>query len=597
MKASRLALAAGMATACSALGAASSSDDAARFVARPGVIEFSGTMIAKPRAGLSDADRNAAIDRLLPLLNRQYPEVDEFVIRVPGADGTGLAENVLSQELMATGFFQYVEPNWICYPTVIPNDPQYGSQWHLPVIGAPETWDITTGTSNIVIAFTDTGVDIGHPDLAAHRLPGYNAVVELPETSGGQVNDLNGHGTHVAGIACAIGNNGQGVAGATWDTRFMMIRVSDSSSGGSSIEVLTRAARWAAENGAHSVSTSYTGINSTSIDTTGDYIRGLGKLYLYAADNSATNHSTFDWLNVIIVGATDVGDTRASFSSFGRAVDIFAPGVNILSTCNGSGYCNLSGTSMATPLANGVIGAVLSANPALTADMVEQIISETAVDLGPPGNDDAWGWGRVNMLAAVQQAVALSGPLAPFATDDNAGHKITGVSATLDVLSNDFDLNQGDSIILDTFEGTTALGGTVVRSVGTGPGGRDQLIYSAPNVAGSDSFSYTVRDTTDRTDGATVSITVVDSSFFRDPDAGPGGEPGLETAYYDGSFVFLPNFGTLTPYLTEITPAMNYPRLGRQLRGLGPGGQRRRHLRGVHRYPGDRPLHDLSRLG
>ncbi|MCW5753553.1 MAG: S8 family serine peptidase [Phycisphaeraceae bacterium] len=542
------------------------------FVERPGAMEFSGTMIARPRQNLSAAERNAALDLLAPRLMRQYIEVDEYIIEVPvQPEGTlaGAGENALAAELLATGLFQYVEPNWIVYPTTTPDDPRYGEQWHHAVVRSPQAWTVTTGAANIVTAFTDTGIDLNHPDLAPNRIPGYNAVVERTEAAGGQVNDLNGHGTHVAGIGAAIGNNGIGVAGIAWNTRIMMIRVSDSSGGGSSIEILTRGARWAAENGAHVVSTSYTGVQNNAISTTGDYIRGLGVLYLYAADNSNTNHSGFDWPNVIIVGATDRFDNKASFSSFGRAVDLFAPGVDILSTCNGQSYCQMSGTSMATPLVNGVIGMMLSANPALSADLVEQLLFESCVDLGIPGNDDYWGWGRVDLFEAVQRAAALSGPMPPYAIDDNAGIRIAGQTITLDVLANDYDLNPGDSIFLDTFDAVSANGGVISRSVGTGPGGRDQLLYTAPATTGPDTFSYSIRDTTDLTDSAQVTIQVVDDTFFRNPDAGPGGEPGLLTAYYEVVATQLPDFTTLTPYLEEVQPALHFPQTAGVFAGSG----------------------------
>ncbi len=519
-------------------------------------------MIARPRQDLSAAERNRALDLMVPRLLRQYIEVDEYILQVPTMGDNaprGAGEASLANELMATGLFQYVEPNWIAYPTdTIPNDPQYASQWHHNVVGSPQAWDVTTGAINIVTAFTDTGIDLNHPDLAPHRIPGYNAVVERAETAGGQVNDLNGHGTHVAGIGAAVGNNGIGVAGIAWNTSIMMVRVSDSAGGGSSMEVLTRGARWAAENGAHIVSTSYTGVQNNVIGTTGDYIRGLNVLYLYAADNFNQNHSGFDWPNVIVVGATDINDNKAGFSSYGRAVDVFAPGVDILSTCNGSGYCLLSGTSMATPLVNGVLGMMLSANPALSADLAEELLSESSVDLGAPGNDDFWGWGRVDLNEAVTRAVALTGPLAPFANDDALGIRIAGETIAIDVLGNDYDLNQGDSIVLDTFDAVSALGGTITRSIGTGPNGRDELLYTAPLTPGNDSFSYTIRDTTDRTDGAQVTLQVVDDDFFRDPDAGPGGEPGVEVDYYEVTVTSLPDYSTLTPYLSEVQPAINF---------------------------------------
>src|SRR5690606_24119978 len=114
---------------------------------------------------------------------------------------------------------------------------------------------------------------------------------------------------------------------------------------------------------------------------------------------------------------------------------------------------------------------------------------------------------------------------------DYAGTRITGETYRLDVMGNDFDIN-GDDFDIDSFDGVSALGGTITRSVGTGPGGRDELLYSAPASAGMDSFSYTLRDATDRTDSATVTILLADGSAFRDPDSVPVPVDGVVAAYY-----------------------------------------------------------------
>src|SRR5207237_949281 len=156
--------------------------------------------------------------------------------------------------LMGTSAYQYVEPDWICYPQLTPNDPFFGSQWHHATIHSEKAWDVLTGSSSITIAITDTGVDHTHPDLMALLVPGYNAVDNLAETSGGQTNDVNGHGTHVAGDAAAAGNNGIGVSGVGWNFRIMPIRVSNVSGGGSSSSALSAGARWAADHGAKVIS-------------------------------------------------------------------------------------------------------------------------------------------------------------------------------------------------------------------------------------------------------------------------------------------------------------------------------------------------------
>jgi subtilisin family serine protease len=198
------------------------------------------------------------------------------------------------------------------------------------------------------------------------------------------------------------------VSGVGWNFKIMMVRVSDVSSGSSSIEYITSGARWAADHGAKVVSSSYSGVDSPSVGTTGTYIKSRGALYLYAAGNDGRNLAGSDYPDVIIVGATDQNDAKASFSAYGLAVDVFSPGVNILSTLNGGSYGQKSGTSMATPIANGVIGMIWSVNSNFTPAQAESFLSSSCDDLGSPGDDSTYGWGRVNVYRGVQAARAVA---------------------------------------------------------------------------------------------------------------------------------------------------------------------------------------------
>ncbi|MCC6285593.1 MAG: S8 family serine peptidase [Phycisphaerales bacterium] len=549
---------------------AAADDVRPKFVEVAGELEFTGQLIVRPRQELAAEDRARALAMLDGLTIKAYGEVDEFIVRASTPEGAakGTGENELASRLMTTGLFEYAHPNWMCYPLDTPNDPEFPNQWHHQNMQSELAWDISTGSNDVIVAFTDTGIDLTHPDLAPNRVPGFNAPTDTAEVDGGQVNDLNGHGTHVAGCGAAIGNNGIGVSGCGWNMKIMMVRVSDSSGGGAYLDDILQGARWAVEHGAVSASSSYSGVDSSSVGTTGTYIKSIGGLYLYAAGNSNSNWSGFDYPDTIVVGASDQGDNKAGFSSYGVAVDLFAPGVSILSSCNGGGYCYASGTSMATPVANGVVGMIWSANPNLTAAEVEQVLFTTCDDLGDPGNDDYYGWGRVNLFRAVAAASGAGGPLPPIAADDNAGTVATGLPIVLDVLANDFDPNL-EPVVIDSFDATTALGGTVTRSVGTGPGGRDELVYT-PGLAGNDSFTYTIRDPGLLSDTGTVSATVMDSSLFRDPDIVAFPADGVVTDYYAlAQLSALPDFSTLTPISREIRADINMPSTGGVFGGSG----------------------------
>jgi subtilisin family serine protease len=381
------------------------------FAERPGEIEFSGELIVKPIQGAPLEGAKRARERLISDTITYYPEVDEYVIRLParfrGAE-RGVGENLLAAELMATGDYEYVTPNWLCNLSTTPNDPLFGSQWHHTKIQSPAAWDVQPGTSSLILAFTDTGIDVNHPDLAANRVPGYNSASQLDESSGGDITDIHGHGTHVAGCAAAIGNNGVGVSGVANGFKIMMVRVTNSSNGNAALDDITAGARWAAEHGARIVSSSYSGVSSPSVGTTGTYIKSLGGLYLFAAGNDGQNLNWFDHADVVVVGASTQADARASFSGYGRAIDVFAPGVSILSTTVNGAYAAWNGTSMATPIANGVAGMILSVDPSFTPAQVEGFLTSSCDDIGAPGEDSTFGWGRVNVFKGVQAARAVA---------------------------------------------------------------------------------------------------------------------------------------------------------------------------------------------
>ncbi|MBX7133029.1 MAG: S8 family serine peptidase [Fimbriimonadaceae bacterium] len=406
------------------------------YYERPGIQEFSGEMIVRPlqtpdlkARGLGSVEMSLvqlrARQRVLPY-SVEYVEItDEFIIRVP----QGETENSMSLKLMRTGDYQYAEPNWICYPLRIPNDAMYGQQWHHPVIKAPQAWDTVIGLASQTVAVVDTGIDITHPDLAPNRVPGYNSVDRKREVDGGEVNDINGHGTHVAGDAAAVGNNSIGVTGPGWNFKIMMIRTSNSPGGGASTADIMDGARWAAANGARTVSASYSGVDAAAVGTTGTAIKAMGSLFLYAAGNDNRDLSGFSHRDTIVVGATDVGDVKAGFSAYGRGVHLFAPGVNILSTTNGGGYGGSSGTSMSTPVANGGLALIWAANPSLTAQQAQDALENSCDNIG---SSAIFGKGRINLLKGVQQARAMQGTdVFPSSVQTTEGVWLSGTLADL----------------------------------------------------------------------------------------------------------------------------------------------------------------------
>ena len=387
------------------------------FTEIPGERMFSGEMIARPiqpdawaRRGLDEAEANrrAAAARLAMtgfVVNEYVWQNDEYIFQVPA----GQTENQVANQLMATGNFQYVEPNWIVYPVDCPNDPMLNQQWqhNADIMQSCDGWDIHTGEPSVTVGICDTGIRTTHEDLQLHRMEGYNAVDRIWESDGGRINDIfgsSGHGTITTGCAAANGDNGIGVAGVGWHLSHRMLRVSNSG-GGSTIAILNHAARTAVETGDRIASLSYSSVSSPTNRTTATYIKSIGGLMVWAAGNSNRN---LNWGNrddddLIVAGGTDRNDNKASFSSFGPSVDLVAPAVDVFSTNNTSdrGYGNHSGTSFACPLTAGLCALIWSADPSLTPDEVEEILKAGSDDLGADGVDNIFGYGRINLFGSL----------------------------------------------------------------------------------------------------------------------------------------------------------------------------------------------------
>ncbi|HEY7735422.1 MAG TPA: S8 family serine peptidase [Candidatus Limnocylindrales bacterium] len=303
-----------------------------------------------------------------------------------------------------------------------PSDPLFPEQEDLPQIGVPDAWPTTTGDPDVVVAVIDTGVDLDHPDLdGVHVTDPHNEIWNNTD-----VFDGHGHGTHVAGTIVARADNATGIAGIAPDTTLMPIKVLDDEGFGSFSDVLD-GVDWARTHGADIINLSLGGTLDDEqlalVQPTFTAARTAGILIVAAAGNSATPMMQYPaGLNgVLSVAAVDAGDAIAEFSTFNRAVDISAPGVDTLSTTAGD-YERWSGTSMASPHVAGVAALVWADRPGLSVAKVEAVLRSSAVDLGDPGWDRYYGDGRVDAAAALDASVPsplpeldpAPGPTDPF---------------------------------------------------------------------------------------------------------------------------------------------------------------------------------------
>lgn len=344
------------------------------------------------------------------------PETGFLRVEVkPGQETQAIAE------LLARGDVAYATYNYKIYALGNPNDPSYGSQWGLNNaqdhdIDAPEAWDIHTGGSGVTIAVIDTGVDLDHPDLQAKIVAGWDYV-----NNDNFADDDNGHGTHVAGIAAASGNNGIGIAGVSWGARVMPLKVLSSAGSGTTAD-LAEAITYAADNGAKVINMSLgasCGSGWPDVEEAVNYAVGKGALLVAAAGNNGSTAVLCPGaLNgVVAVGATDSNDARPSYSNYGAALDVAAPGSGIYSTYYGGGYATFSGTSMASPHVAGLAALLWSFAPGMTASEVEALIKQTADDLGSAGRDQYYGYGRINARHALEGIVSPAQPVL-FIDDD-----------------------------------------------------------------------------------------------------------------------------------------------------------------------------------
>ncbi len=356
----------------------------------------------------------------------------------------------------------------------IPNDSLYTQQWHhsgaAASINSASGWDVNTGSANVVIAVVDTGVDLNHPDLNDNVWINTKEIANngVDDDQNGYVDDVNGydfttasadpspspngidedrdglvdggvnHGTHVAGIIAAEGNNGVGVSGVMWDAQLMAVQVLDDEGAGFDSDI-AEGIRYAADNGADIINLSLGGYGSTTVlEDAITYAHEKGVLVIAAAGNDGVDITANPfypacYTDVIGVGAVGASGAASSFSNFGsNCVDVSAPGEFILSTfyedaTNAdftAAYGLESGTSMATPVVSGVAGLLVSINPTATRTQLQQLV--IAASHTQSGLSNQYGIGIIDASKISQQIL-----LSSIKAFDSSKKKITLKTRTI----------------------------------------------------------------------------------------------------------------------------------------------------------------------
>ncbi len=447
---------------------------------------------------------------------------------------------------------RYAEPNYILRSSAVPNDPGYGFQWHYPLINLPQAWDITTGSSAVIVAVIDSGVLLAHPDLQGRLVGGYDFISDPFQALDGNGRDPDPddpgdlccgsfssfHGTHVAGTVAAATNNATGVAGIAWNTRIMPLRVLGFGGGGT-LDDINQAILYAARlpNGSGTLPPQRADVINLSLGGPGfslgqqdviNQARGQGVIVIAAAGNSAQQGNPVEYPaafnGVVSVAAVAIDKTRAPYSSFNAFVDIAAPGGDASRDQNGDGYPDgvlstvgddsgsglgfvygfYQGTSMAAPHVAGVAALMKAANPALTPAQFDGLLlnGQLTQDLGAAGRDDQFGHGLVNAYTAVAAAQTTPTPVPAelVVTPNGLNFGTQGTNATLSLVNG----GGGSLSVTSVSDDAAWLSVGAASDPGTGLGTRTVVVSRTALAVGTYTGSVTLVSTAN-----TVTIPVI----------------------------------------------------------------------------------------
>lgn len=380
---------------------------------------------------LSRLGRAVATDFGLNVLKPATLRRPALVELPSGEDVTAAAQRLVRDPRVA-----YAEPNYFLQPLEL-NDPRYSEQWSLLEFGLPQAWEIAIGTTPIVVAILDNGFDLNHEDFTDKMLPGCDFFNNDNDPQAGRNN--NGHGTHVAGIAAAVGNNAKGIVGVAYGPGVKLLPVKVLPDvGNGTVSRLLDAMLWAAglegsgaapnPNPADIISISLgippkdlKGDLPQSVETTARQVYEAGVFVVAASGNSSSSDAIFspansEWISA--AGSVDADYRRSSFSNYaqtGPSVDFMAPGgvlegQGVLSTTLDNGYNRLTGTSMSTPFVAGAAALLLSQAPGLSPEMLKAKLTASALFDETYMTQEAYGAGVICVDKALGAATQCGRP-------------------------------------------------------------------------------------------------------------------------------------------------------------------------------------------
>ena len=364
----------------------------------PGVPETDpDSLLVSFKKGASNTDINAAL-RKAGVTGDVVGRSNTVAVSISGKD-----RGKVTAALEEVATVAKVEPNIIRHAAKAPNDPELPAQQPtLDLVSAPAAWDVANTGAAVTVAVLDTGVDSNHPDLVPNLVAGHDFVNEDPSPD-----DDDGHGTETAGVIGAATNNGVGVAGIAWNAKIMPVKVLDAHGNGTDADV-AQGIYWAVDHGAKVINLSLGGPGATSVLANAvDYALQHNVVVVAAAGNAASQVPSYPaaYGGVVSVSAVDDAGHFAWFSNHGPWVMLSAPGVDVHTTALASGpvpaTIDVSGTSFSSPIVAGAAALLLERHPNWTWDTVAWTLIRTSKDAGPAGVDDAYGFGIVDLGAAL----------------------------------------------------------------------------------------------------------------------------------------------------------------------------------------------------
>ncbi|NIR68767.1 S8 family serine peptidase, partial [candidate division KSB1 bacterium] len=422
-----------------------------KLKAAPKYLNFSPKLNTKVGLASLDAiNRAIKVRRVQRLFKTSLPQSfaarrfhPERIIKIEFSETEKIAKIISAYEHDPN--VEYVQPNYVHRIHAIPDDPLLSEQISLNVLQAEEAWQLQLASPDVIVGVIDTGLDYEHEDLRdalwmneGEDLDGNGRIDStdfngLDDDGNGFVDDIrgwdftdaptfpdggdfempdndpfdeNGHGTSVAGIVGASGDNGLGIAGLAYGCRIMNLRAG-TSRGLLEEDDVASAIVYAVENGAQIINMSFgDNVASPLLRDVIQFAYEQNCVLVASAGNSNTDkiHFPSGFTETVSVGATNADDRLAGFSNYGSSVDLVAPGVNVLTTERADNYGSFSGTSAAAPFVSGLAALILSRTPEMSNEAVKGLLISTTDDLGQQGWDNFYASGRMNAFKAVQSA-------------------------------------------------------------------------------------------------------------------------------------------------------------------------------------------------